>query len=224
MKKAELESRIAGIRILGYRDSLILNSCRGRSVLDVGCVGQARSPDSEHWLHGQLRKVASNLMGVDIDRAGLEELRSRGYDVLLPQELEGRTFERIVMGDVIEHVNNPVAFLEFYAKYLTDEGRIVLTTPNAFSALQLFSIATRNRIWVNVEHVCFFDPLTLAEVVERAGLEIVEFSWLKTVRRGRLHLQGRVVLAVGALAQRARPYLAEDFFVELARPSALAET
>jgi len=224
MRKAELESRIAGIHTFGDRASLILDSCRGRSVLDVGCVGQARSHDSEHWLHGQLRKVASNLIGVDINRAGREELRIRGYDVLLPQELEGRTFERIVMGDVIEHVNNPVAFLEFYAKHLTDDGRIVLTTPNAFSALELFSIATRNRIWVNAEHVCFFDPLTLAEVVERAGLEIVEFSWLKTARRGKLPLKGRVILAVGALAQRARPYLSEDFFVELARPSARAES
>jgi hypothetical protein len=127
------------------------------------------------------------------------------------------------MGDVIEHVDNPVAFLEFYAKHLTDGGRIVLTTPNAFSALQFFSIATRNRVWVNPEHICFFDPLTLAEVVERAGLETVNFAWLKTVRRGRLDLKGRVVLAVGALVQRARPYLAEDFFVELARPGARAE-
>jgi 2-polyprenyl-3-methyl-5-hydroxy-6-metoxy-1,4-benzoquinol methylase len=219
VRKTEFESRIAGIRTFGHRENLVLNSCRGRSVLDVGCVGQARNHDSEHWLHGQLRKVASNLIGVDINRTGREELRIRGYDVLLPEELEGRTFERIVMGDVVEHVDNPVAFLEFYAKCLADEGRIVLTTPNAFSALQLFWIATRNRVWVNPEHICFFDPLTLAEVVERAGLEIVNFAWLKTVRRGRLQLKGRVLLAVGALAQRARPYLAEDFFVELARPS-----
>ena len=223
MRKAELESTIAGIRSFGDRESLILNSCRDRSVLDVGCVGQARNHGSEHWLHGQLRKVASDLIGVDINLAGREELSIRGYDVLLPEELEGRTFERIVMGDVIEHVDNPVAFLEFYARYLADEGRLIVTTPNAFSALQLFWIATRNRVWVNPEHVCFYDPLTLAEVVERAGLEIVNFAWLKTVRHERLDLKGRVILAVGALAQRARPYLAEDFFVELVRPRARAE-
>jgi hypothetical protein len=70
MRKAELESRIAGIRSFGHRESLILNSCRGRSVLDVGCLGQPRNHDSEHWLPGELRKVASNLMGVDINRAG----------------------------------------------------------------------------------------------------------------------------------------------------------
>ncbi len=42
-------------------------------------------------------------------------------------------------------------------------------------------------------------------------------------RRGRWDLKGPIVLTVGALAQCARPYAAEDVSVQLARPSARAE-
>lgn len=216
MRKAELKSKISTLRSFGDRDGLILASCKGRSVLDVGCVGQARKRDSEDWLHGRLETVASELIGVDTDRQGVEDLRRQGHAVLLPEQLDGRKFERIVMGDVIEHVGNPVPFLEFYAAHLAKDGRIVLTTPNAFSAVQFLHIAARNRVWVNSEHVCFFDPITLAETVERAGLEVVEVVWLKTRWLGPVNMSGRMLRAVAALAGRIRPYFAEDFFVELA--------
>ena len=48
------------------------------------------------------------------------------------------------MGDVIEHVVDPVSVLRTVAEYLKPRGMIVLRTPNAASGYSRFSAALAN--------------------------------------------------------------------------------
>jgi 2-polyprenyl-3-methyl-5-hydroxy-6-metoxy-1,4-benzoquinol methylase len=162
------------------REAIILDFCRGKVVLDVGCVGQDYDFKSSKWLHGKIAAVATNVCGVDIDPEGLERLQAEGYRVCHADEMGTLTnqFDVIVMSEVIEHVDNPVEFLKYHSKFLFPSGQLLVTTPNPFYAIQMLRLLLGNRPSTNLEHTMWFDPLVLTEVVRRAGLDIQAFFWL----------------------------------------------
>lgn len=216
LDKAKLSHRFAIERRILPKAQALIEAATGKDVLDVGCVGQARSRHSPDWLHAQLSGVARELHGVDIDVAGVKELKDLGFTVFLPEELGNRTYDCVLMGDVIEHVDDPVNFLSSYGRRLRDDGRLVLTTPNAFSAAHMMGVLIKNTSVVNDEHVCWFDPMTLSEVVRRAGLELTDFHWVR-VPPGRTSWKHHLVDRMSVIAQTIRPYVASDFLFVLRR-------
>jgi SAM-dependent methyltransferase len=98
-----------------------------------------------------------------------------GVDVEAPQGGEiirgdmescdlGRRFEVVVAGDVIEHVSNQVLFLQNIHRHLTDDGILVLTTPNA----KWPTVFLRP----NETHTLWHDQFTLRHTLQRAGFVI----------------------------------------------------
>jgi 2-polyprenyl-3-methyl-5-hydroxy-6-metoxy-1,4-benzoquinol methylase len=180
MDKTTLKRAIKKARVTD-KYSFIKNLCKGCSVLDVGCIGQDAEINSPNWLHQQIKNVATEVTGVDIILENIEELNKQGYRMLHVSELADRheTYDVIVMADVIEHVSNPVEFLQFYSRFLKPSGSMVISTPNANRAINFLSILSYNNYSVNDEHVCWFCPMTLLEVIHRSQLKLVEFYWLK---------------------------------------------
>ncbi|MCV4698778.1 class I SAM-dependent methyltransferase, partial [Escherichia coli] len=69
-------------------------------------------------LHFDLREISSELYGFDSDKKGLDILSDYGFTNLFEADLEllnnvplERTFDVIVAGEIIEHLNNPGLFL-----------------------------------------------------------------------------------------------------------------
>lgn len=162
------------------KDQVIISACTGKKVLDVGCIGQDRNFNSENWLHNKIRAVAQKLDGVDILENEIRWLRQNGYSVYSVEELNALNakYEVIIMADVIEHVNDPVGFLTFYASFLSENGVLLVSTPNSNRSNNFISILFSNNYSVNPEHVCWFCPRTFAEVADRAKLSIQEFHWV----------------------------------------------
>lgn len=163
------------------KNLIVPRLCKGLSVLDVGCVGQDYNYDNPLWLHNLIRSFSRSLDGVDIQNEGIKKLRSKGYSVYSAEELSisGKTYDVIVMSDVIEHVNDPVGFLRFYAGFLVPGGKILITTPNAHGIRNFTSILIRNSYSVNPEHTLWLCPKTMLEISSRAGLNFSDFYWLK---------------------------------------------
>lgn len=114
----------------------------GKAALDVGCgAGLLAEPlarlgarVTEIDASGEVIAVArehSRAMGLEID-----------YLVGDVQELEGR-FDLITAMEVIEHVNDPKAFVHALAKRLAPSGLLIVSTPNAtgWSKLLMITIA-----------------------------------------------------------------------------------
>jgi 2-polyprenyl-3-methyl-5-hydroxy-6-metoxy-1,4-benzoquinol methylase len=178
MTKSEIQGRAKqAARIL--KDDFILNECKGKSVLDVGCIGQDRNFGSPNWLHNKVKSVAKNVDGVDILTEQILELKKLGYSMLSIKELEEKNvkYDVVLISDVIEHVNDPVAFLSYYAAFLSPSGRMLVSTPNSNRSLNFVNILFNNNYTVNEEHTFWFCPRTFAEVTVRSKLTIKEFYW-----------------------------------------------
>jgi hypothetical protein len=162
------------------KDRTIENYCKDKTVLDVGCIGQDRNFKEPNWLHNKVKGWSKEVDGVDILIEQINELKRNGYNMYSIQELQAlkKTYEVVLMADVIEHVDNPVDFLKFYASFLADTGVMVISTPNANRANNFINILFNNNYSVNPEHTCWYCPKTFSEVVSRTGLELRSFYWI----------------------------------------------
>src|SRR5262249_3416192 len=145
---------------------------KGKIVLDVGVVEHfAAATTSDQWLHGKIREVARQCVGVDVLADEIEALRARGYDVRhcdLTVEVLDETFDLIVMGEVIEHIGNPETFLANTAKMLKAGGRLVLTTPSPwYLNVLLKNLGGTLPFSDSADHVAWHEPSTLYELGRR---------------------------------------------------------
>lgn len=149
----------------------------GRTVLDIGMVGHAiENSVKADWRHDNIRKIAARTVGIDIVEKAVLELQRKGYDVRLVDATSdvdiGERFERVVLGDVIEHVDNPVALLRFAARHLADDGLIVCTTPNPLFIENALSTLRNGALIANAEHISWITPTNAMELAYRAGLSL----------------------------------------------------
>jgi SAM-dependent methyltransferase len=138
-------------------------------ALDVGCYT------------GQLLlsfPKSLRLYGVEPNREAAEVSRSKGVEIIAGtvEGLENvdRRFDVITACDVIEHVANPLTFLDQLARKLKAEGRLFVTTGNCDSWFWRFAGA---RFWYSyfAEHISFIGERWLRTMPGRIGLELVDF-------------------------------------------------
>lgn len=152
----------------------------GKTVIDVGCTDHEELIEgkiaTDSWLHGMLDKRAKRCFGVDVSESGVAEAQRLGYpnmivgDVTKPIEpLMNDQWDLMLMGELIEHIDDPVSFLRSVREcYRDNVETLVLTTPNAFR-LRNFVDAARTTEFINTDHRYWFTPYTLMKVLTRAG-------------------------------------------------------
>lgn len=144
------------------REAWILEHCKGKIVLDIGCSGQ---------LHKLIEQVAQQAWGIDRVECDVPNfIHVNVESECLP------IFEKldlIVCGEVLEHLSNPGIFLDKLHKYNCD---IIFTVPNAFTFIGRDHILTGTEN-VNDEHVCYYSYKTFKTLIERHKFELLEFYW-----------------------------------------------
>jgi 2-polyprenyl-3-methyl-5-hydroxy-6-metoxy-1,4-benzoquinol methylase len=168
---------------IAWNDSkikFVTDRCRGKSVLDIGCVQHhASSAKSKHWLHKAIQAVASDVTGLDIDSKGVKALDEQGYNVIHGDAQSfslDRTFDVIVAGDLIEHLSNYGDFLAGCVRHMTNNSRLIICTPNPWHWHKTVRALWRD-VPVNGEHTCWMCPTTLSQLALRYGLQITEVEY-----------------------------------------------
>lgn len=163
----------------------------GRKTLHLGC---ADSPFTEtaikngSLLHFELMDAASELYGFDNDPAAIETLRFHGVKNLVAANLErlsdidfNETFDVIVAGEVIEHLSNPGLFLQGIGRFLRPEGKLIISTVNAYCAFRFAMLAISGRGGrnepIHPDHTAYYSYKTLKLLLERNGLTIEKFMF-----------------------------------------------
>ena len=106
----------------------------------------------------------------------------------------GERFDIVFLGDVIEHVDNPVALLRFGGRHLAPNGRILVSTPNPFSRKFYRRFRRHGTPIVNLDHCAWFTPTTALELARRAELALIAYHLAKPftgIRRFYHHLVWR---------------------------------
>ena len=183
------------------RTDTILELCRGKSVLHLGCTNYPYTDDAiakDMLLHPQIEKVAAEVYGIDTDEQGIKELTTRGSNNILRADLErlddldlNRTFDTIVAGDMIEHLNNPGSFLTGIKRFMNADTRLVLTTINAYCGMRFLWYGLRGKRgrveFVHPDHVAYYSYSTLKLLVERHGMKVESFLFYDIGKEHRPH-------------------------------------
>jgi 2-polyprenyl-3-methyl-5-hydroxy-6-metoxy-1,4-benzoquinol methylase len=183
------------------------------TVLDVGAGSGIDRPD---WMHALVASAATEVVGIELDPKLAARARARGFDVRTADAQTfdlGRSFEVVWAGEIIEHLSCAGGFLDAARRHLEPGGRLVVTTPNAF-AVSNFVYRIGGRPRVNKGHTCWYDEVTLSQLLRRHGYEVEEVSYLAHRTPGR----ARAVLA-GAVRSLLPRHLAENTLLVVASPT-----
>ena len=188
-----------------------------RAVLDVGVVQHELSQVAEpHWKHGKIKSWARRCVGVDILPAEVAELNRRGFDVRCVDATSdvdlGERFERVFLGDVLEHVDGPVALLRFAERHLAPGGLVLCTTPNPFFIAYVIEGLRYGSYIPNAEHVGWITPTMALELAHRAKLELKEYRHVQG--DGKTSARKALVQLLALLGVRdAEPFAPSFYYV-----------
>jgi 2-polyprenyl-3-methyl-5-hydroxy-6-metoxy-1,4-benzoquinol methylase len=125
------------------------------------------------------REVGYETSGIDIIRKHVECAQQRfNLDVDAVDFIDFQTgdkFDVIIMGDVLEHVSDPVAALQKVADLLDEGGVLWLSTPNfdsAFAQIDGHADVMRRQQY----HQNYFSRESLYRVLLRSGLAPVDYD------------------------------------------------
>ena len=165
--------------ILRQRIDWMVDQARGPRILDLGC--------SEGVLEILLARKGFNVTGVDINAEALafardllarepEEVRSRVRFVhgdLAQARLLDDRFDTLVMGEILEHLEDPQTLLNRSLDLIRPDGRVIITTPFGYHPDE-----------DHRQTFCISDFIALAK--PRCALEHLQ------VESGYIHMVGRV--------------------------------
>lgn len=119
-------------------------------VLDVGCG------------IGDFLRYRDDTIGADINPHCVEHCRRLGKEAMLIQDglmpVAEESFDGIVLDNVLEHIADPVPFLDNLLRYLRRGGTCLIGVPN------------RKGFDADPDHKTFFDEPALTRTAEQAGL------------------------------------------------------
>lgn len=173
-----------------HKLKFVMRYAQGKSVLDIGCVQHnPANYQSKYWQHKAICSASNDVVGIDLYSDGVVYLQSLGYNVLVADAQDfdlGRTFEVIVAGDIIEHLENFDGFLESCKRHLVPNGRLLISTPNPWYWKNFIKAALNSEVANNPEHTCWLCVRTLRQLAQRHGMDIGEVTFGSRYLRDRL--------------------------------------
>ncbi len=128
-------------------------------LLDVGAGGA--------WLGDHF----DNYTGIDVSPEAVEAARSRGRQVLLvdsdePLPFDDGSFDGVVVKDVLEHVEDPVALVREVRRVLAPGGRAFASSPDA-----------QRWVWDDYTHRRPFTRKSFRKLFEDQGLHVEHLGY-----------------------------------------------
>jgi len=151
----------------------------GHTVLDLGC--------GEGGLAAELKKSGNRITGVDVlaetpNPQVFEQYFSADLNqgiASVIRKLAGKRFERVLLLDILEHLNEPERLLRHCHEALEPDGQLIISVPNVANItvrLMLlfgqFNYTARGIL--DRTHVRFFTRKTARRMVEQNGFSILE--------------------------------------------------
>ena len=142
--------------------------CQKGNWLDVGCANG--------FFVGKLGEEGMQAEGIDVSANAVERAREQGWDcqVSTVEEFDPNyRFQNVTGFDIIEHVRDPEGFLNNLFRLTKPGGTVVVSTPNVNSFTRKL-MGARWYFYIPEEHLNYFNPETLQQLMEKAGFTVVK--------------------------------------------------
>ena len=191
------------------RDEYLLKIAKGKNILHLGFVDHLPLIDKKikkgNWLHKKLMDVSNICYGVDINKEGIQYITNKyNYENLyamniitdvIPEEILNTKFDYILIPDVIEHIGNPVEFLQaIRERFKNNTEKIILTTPNALRWNNFINSFKSIEI-INTDHRFWFTPFTLSKIVIDSGYKINAIGYFEHGRLPKRYIVKKFILS-----------------------------
>lgn len=149
---------------------------RDKTVVDVGCaVGSFLD---------FLKGVAKNIVAIEPSELFRESMEKRGfftYPYIQDSLLEWREKADVVTSfDVIEHVNDPLSFLQDISNLLRPKGTAIIGTPTDAPIMRrLLGEYYEKQVLFSVQHLWVFSGQSLKYLATRAGFSEIEVRYFQ---------------------------------------------
>ncbi|HET7629637.1 MAG TPA: class I SAM-dependent methyltransferase [Bacillales bacterium] len=149
----------------------ILPYAPGNQLLEVG-VGSGEMIAVANEMHFQATgieirpsyaKAVSETFGIPIKAVGFEDFET------------DQTFDVICMGDVIEHVTDPVQVLKKAKSLLNAQGVLWISTPN-FESATAKVLKDQNPMWRTTQHIHYFSFASMKTVLQQLDFRVVKYN------------------------------------------------
>lgn len=165
------------------RFSVFEKKFHNKNVLHIGCVDHLpvieRKMKKNVWVHNRIAQVSRKCIGFDINGPGITALRRMNIDDVYEfdvcsgqhESTKGESWDYMFMGEVLEHIDNPVSFLaDILDAWKGRVKKIVLTVPNAFNLANRRNSRSGFEC-INSDHRYWFTPFTISKVLYRGGYQ-----------------------------------------------------
>lgn len=153
----------------------------GLNVLEIGCgLG---------YLTYAINSSGNSCIGCDLSVTSIEKAKTNFWDLYFEwdvfeesDKMQGKKFDVIVATEFIEHIDDFDKFFDGCKKYLTDDGIILLTTPNK-------GFFKKDAIWLwdlPPVHTIWFDKETFEYIGKDKHFDITFFDYTQDSSQNRL--------------------------------------
>lgn len=173
-------------KYIATRMEYIAEIAANKKIIHVGCTDHIELIDRKigkgRWLHSLLTQKTQECLGIDINEKAIKYVKEKynykniiNFNIFsedIPEEIKKQKWDYMILGEVLEHVDNPVLFLsqikERYSEYV---DKIIISVPNAFRLLN-FKKSLRNLENLNTDHRYWFSAYTMAKITMLAGMSL----------------------------------------------------
>ena len=160
----------------------LIDKGKNQYILDLGC--------GNGYLVNHLITLGYNAYGTDASEKGIAIAQKTNPDRFfvqdlssdaLPPQLQAIPFDTIISTEVIEHLYNPQAFIDFCRQQLKPGGELIITTPyHGYLKNLMLSIFNRwdshmDPLWLG-GHIKLWSRKTLTKVLTNSAFTVILFK------------------------------------------------
>lgn len=163
-----------------FNNKIIATKCKNlcqkaKNIYDIGC--------GEGFLVEEFYKLNFEVKSCDFSNAiakffpHLEKFHIQGdiYEIL-SNDFKKQKFDILTVQNVLEHVLEPIEFIELLKQGMHKDSILVISVPNDFSDLQMKLLEknqTKKRWLCYPDHLSYFTPDSMNNLMNDLGIEII---------------------------------------------------
>jgi hypothetical protein len=180
------------------RESYLEEAVKNKMCFHVGAAQGGSESDNllysdvvsaNSFLHRRLMNSASKVIGMDNRQIAIDRLNKEfGIDNIVYGDLQDNSPieiqlnpDVVVMGEIMEHLSNPGLALNKLREVMSEDTKLIITIPNAFSLWNMIFTLTGQESH-DSDHSGLYSPRITTSLLNKCGFQVEEYLFYHNTR------------------------------------------